>query len=365
MTTVPGRGDPVATAGGVSLPAGECGAEDQVSRPGPSEPMVGLPAGPVHLALVGATATGKTSLAVALARRRGDLELVSADAIAVYRGLDVGAAKPTPSERAGLAWHLLDLVEPGEEFSVAAFQQAARAALAAIEGRGHRAVLVGGSGLYHRAVVDELALPGRYPETAAALETEAAEPGGPERLHRRLAELDPLAAARIEPGNARRTVRALEVVLGSGRAFSEHGPGLEHYGASRFLQVGLRVPRGELAGRIVARLDAQLASGFIDEVRAWRDAGAVSRTAARALGYAELTAVLDGSVSLEEARRRLVGRTRSFARRQEAWFRRDPRVHWLDADGDDRLGALEALLAACRFPPPPVGTQASGDDVGG
>lgn len=355
MTAVPDRGDPVATAGGVNLSAGECGVEDQVSRPGSS---IG------HLALVGPTATGKTALAAALARRRGDLELVSADAMAVYRGLDVGAAKPSRSERAGVRWHLIDLVDPTDEFSVAEFQEAARAAIAGIEKRGNRAVLVGGTGLYHRAVLDDLDLPGRYPEVARALEAEAAGPGGPERLHARLGDLDPVAASRIEPGNARRTVRALEVTLGSGRPFSSHGPGLEHYGSSRFLIVGLRIDRAALARRIGERLESQLAAGFLDEVRAWRAAGPVSRTAARALGYEELLGVLEGRVSLDEARKLVEARTRSFARRQEAWFRRDPRVHWLDAAGEDVLGALEAYCSAVGFPPGPGGGRERGD-VGG
>lgn len=360
MTTVPGRADPVATAGGASLPAGECGAEDQVSRPGPSR---AAPA-PAHLALVGPTASGKTALAVALARRRGDLELVSADAMAVYRGLDVGTAKPTPAEREGVRWHLLDLVAPSEEFSVAAFQAAAGAALEAIEARGHRAVLVGGTGLYHRAVVDDLELPGRYPATARALELEVAAPGGPGRLHERLRALDPVAATRIEPGNARRTVRALEVTLGSGRPFSSYGPGLEHYRESRFLQVGLRLERAELARRIEARLRDQLAAGFLDEVRSWHEAGPVSRTAARALGYAELVAVLEGRESLEHAQQLLVARTRAFARRQEVWFRRDPRVQWVDAATPDLVGAVEGVLSACGFPPPPAAGRQD-TDVGG
>ena len=370
MTTVPGRERPAATAGGASLPAGECGAEDQVSRSGPStERAVGDPCGdeprPVHLALVGPTASGKTSLAVSLARRRGDLELVSADAMAVYRGLDVGTAKPTHAERDGVRWHLVDLVGPDEEFSVAAFQADARSAIAAIAARGHRALLVGGTGLYHRAVVDDLDLPGRFPETARALEAEAATKGGPARLHQRLAHLDPVAAGRIEPGNARRTVRALEVVLGSGRPFSAFGPGLEHYGPSRFLQVGLRLDRADLARRIEARLDAQLAAGFLEEVGAWRAGGPVSRTAARALGYAELSAVLEGRSTLAEARQVLVARTRAFARRQEVWFRRDPRVSWLDATTPDLLGALEALLDARAFPAAVASCGADGRDVGG
>jgi tRNA dimethylallyltransferase len=359
MTAVLGRVSPAATARCASLSAGECGAKDQVSHLGSSLRPVH------HLALVGPTATGKTALAVALARRRGDLELVSADAMAVYRGLDIGTAKPSPAEREGVRWHLLDLIEPTETFSVAQFQRVAREAIAEIEERGHRAVLVGGTGLYHRAVLDDLELPGRYPALARALEAAACAPGGPQRLHRRLAALDPIAAGRIEPTNARRIVRALEVTLGSGRPFSSYGPGLEHYGATRFVIVGLRLERAELFRRITDRLDCQLAGGFLDEVKAWHESGPVSRTAGKALGYEDLLCVLQGKASLDEARRRLVVRTRAFARRQEAWFRRDPRVHWLDAAEPGLVSLLEAHLGAVGFPPACVLGAGGGSAVGG
>jgi len=296
------------------------------------------------LALVGPTATGKTALAVAYARVVGDVELVSCDAFSVYRGLDIGTAKPTVAERAGLAWHLLDLVEPDEEFSVAAYRAAAEAAIAGIEGRGHRVLLVGGTGLYVRAVTDALEPPGRFPEFRSTLEVEAAGPGGPEALHRHLVELDPLAASRMEPSNVRRVVRALEVTLGSGRPFSSFGPGLGIYAPTRFTLVGLRVSRDTLAMRIAARLERQLACGFLDEVEALRHAPkGMSRTAREALGYRELAAYLDGRCSLEEARREIERRTRALARRQEAWFGRDPRIVWLDPSAADPLDALMRL----------------------
>jgi len=337
---VPGRPRSVATARAATSSAGECGVEDQVSRPGPSTDPTGR-----HAALVGPTATGKTAVAVAVARALGDVELVSVDAMAVYRGLDVGTAKPTGAQRAGVAWHLVDLVEPEEEFSVADFQAAAEEALQGIEARGNRALLVGGTGLYLRAVIDRLAFPPRFPELAAELESEADAPRGVERLHGRLAELDPVAAGRMEPTNRRRVVRALEVTLGSGRAFSVSGPGLAEYPPTPFILVGLMLARDELARRIEARLDAQLAAGFLEETRALaaRPDG-LSRTAAQALGYREVLAHLSGACTLEDARERILRRTRTFAKRQESWFRRDPRVQWLDAGRDDLVEAVLHLL---------------------
>jgi tRNA dimethylallyltransferase len=342
----PGRSRPTAATGDVTSSAGECGDKDQVSR----SRLVASAEGTPHarpLALVGATATGKTATAVRYARRHGNTELVSVDAVAVYRGLDVGTAKPTPEERRGVTWHLIDVCDPGEEFSVARFQAAARAAVEAIEGRAHRAVLVGGTGLYQRALVDELALPGRYPEVAAALEREADGPEGLAGLYARLVALDPTAAARVQPTNRRRLVRALEVAIGSGRPFSAAGPGLGHYGPTRFCLVGLTLRRDELDRRIAARLESQLAAGFLEEVAtlARRRAG-LSRTARQALGYRELLDHLEGRTTFEEARAEILRRTRAFARRQESWFRRDPRIVWLDAERRDLDDALEEAVDA-------------------
>jgi tRNA dimethylallyltransferase len=308
-----------------------------------------------HLAIVGATATGKTALAVALARAVPRVELVSVDAMAVYRHMDIGTAKPSASERSGIAWHLLDLVEPEEEFSVSRFQAAAATVLEGIEARGHVGVLVGGTGLYHRSVVDGLAFPTRYPEVAAALAAELAGGTPLSELYGRLLRLDPIAASRIEPGNARRILRALEVCAGSSRPFSSYGPGLAAYPPTPFSLIGLRLERTELARRIAARLDAQLAAGFLDEVRALlrRPAG-LSRTASQALGYRELASHLRGEIGFEEARAEALSRTRNFARRQESWFRRDPRVHWVDAESpaafDLVLGRAQQLLDAVARP---------------
>ena len=224
---------------------------------------------PPRAVIVGPTGTGKTALALDLARLAPErYELVSVDAMAVYRDLDIGTAKPTPAERAAAPWHLIDIVDPSEEFSVAAFQAEARRVLSGIDARGHLALLVGGTGLYHRAVVDGLEIPGRFPREAAELEQLADRPGGLAELFGRLSELDPVAASRVEPGNRRRIVRALEVTLGSGRPFSSFGPGLLSYRSTSSTVVGLELDRSELDRRLAERFEDQLARGFLDEVRA-------------------------------------------------------------------------------------------------
>ena len=297
-----------------------------------------------HLALVGPTASGKSALALEVARRLGGIELVSVDSMQVYRGMDIGTAKPTAAEQAEVPHHLLDLADPDENFSVARFQVAARAAIAGIEERGHRALLVGGTGLYVQAVVDELRLPGEWPDVRAELEAEAMTPAGAAGLHRRLAELDPTAAARMEPTNARRIVRALEVTVASGRPFSSYGPGLDAYPPTRFELIGVSLPRDIIKGRIATRYEAQLRRGFVDEVRALAARPKpLSRTARNALGYRELSAHVGGQCSLDEAVTEAVRRTRAFARRQRVWFRRDARITWLTADTNP-LAVLPALL---------------------
>ena len=299
-----------------------------------------------HLALVGPTASGKSAVALEVARQLDDIELVSVDSMQVYRRMDIGTAKPTPAEQAEVPHHLLDLVEPWEGFSVARFQAAARDTIAGIERRGQRALLVGGTGLYLQAVVDGLAVPGEWPAVRAELEAAATTPAGAAGLHRRLAELDPAAAARMEPTNHRRIVRALEVTVGSGRAFSSFGPGLDAYPPTTFRLVGLALPREVVEARIVQRLDSQLAAGFVDEVRALASAPEpLSRTARQALGYRELLSHLDGRCALDDAVAETARRTRAFGRRQRAWFRRDPRITWMDADTNP-LAVLPVLLGS-------------------
>ncbi|HUI04596.1 MAG TPA: tRNA (adenosine(37)-N6)-dimethylallyltransferase MiaA [Acidimicrobiales bacterium] len=302
---------------------------------------------------MGVTASGKSALALALARVRPEAELVSVDSMCVYRGMDIGTDKPDAAARAAGRYHLLDLVDPDEEFTVARFQAAAAATVDAIEGRGHRALFVGGTGLYLRAVVDRLSLPGRFPDVAGALERQAEQPDGLARLHARLACLDPVAAGRIEPTNRRRVVRALEVTLGTGRPFSSFGPGLEAYPPTTLALVGVPYDAAAVDDRVAGRFEAFLARGLLDEVRALaaRPAG-LSRTARQALGYRELLAHVEQGVPLEQAVEDAVRRTRLFARRQWAWFRRDPRIRWLDP-GRALLGQLLEVWDARA--PRPVG----------
>ncbi len=293
-----------------------------------------------HLALVGATASGKSALAMALAREHGDIEIVSVDSMQVYRGMDIGTAKPTADDRRAVPHHLLDLADPSDDYTVTRFQESFTVALAGIEARGHRALLVGGTGLYLNAVVDGLEIPGQYPEVRADLEHDPDTAG----LHRLLAELDPVAAARMEPTNRRRVIRALEVTRGSGRPFSSFGPGLDAYPPTRFALAGLRLEPALTAQRISNRFAQQLADGFLDEVRRLRAAPqGMSRTARQALGYRELLGHLDDGVPLADAVERAVTHTRQFARRQRSWFRRDPRITWFDHAGDPR-GVLGILL---------------------
>jgi tRNA dimethylallyltransferase len=308
----------------------------RLSAPGPGE---GAP-----VALIGTTASGKSELARAVARRMPDVEIVSVDSMCVYRGMDGATAKPTTDDRRRIRHHLIDLVDPSEEFTVSMFQAAASRAIADIERRGGRPLLVGGTGLYLRAVVDDLRLPGRWPEVAADLEREADGPDGVEGLHRKLVDLDPVAAARMTPTNRRRVVRALEVTLGSGRRFSSFGPGLEAYPPTRFLLVGLPFEAGTVDRRIEERFDGWMAAGLLDEVRALatRPAG-LSRTARQALGYRELLAHVEEGRPLHECVDEAVRRTRAYARRQWAWMRRDPRVRWV-TPGTDSVGEILAAL---------------------
>jgi len=293
-----------------------------------------------HLVLIGTTASGKSALALEVARRRPGVELVSMDSMAVYRGMDIGTATPTAAERAEVPHHLLDLVDPSEEFSVADFQAAADRALADIEKRHGRAVLVGGTGLHVRSVVDDLEIPGQFPDIRDAIDTDA----DTEALYRRLVDADPTAAGRMEPTNRRRILRALEVTVGSGRPFSSFGPGLEAYPQSPFTQIGLRLARDVVDRRIAERYQRQLDAGFLDEVAAVLAApGGLSRSAGQALGYRELAAHLVGECGLDEAVDAAVAATRQFARRQERWFRRDPRIQWLDV-ADDALEVLDVVL---------------------
>ena len=293
-----------------------------------------------HLALVGPTASGKSSLAMALARSSSDIELVTVDSMQVYRGMDIGTAKPSVAEQSEIAHHLLDVCDPDDDYTVARFQRDCLAVLADIEERGKRAVLVGGTGLYLQAITDDLEIPARFPDVRIELE---AEPDTAV-LFARLEGLDPLAASRMEPTNRRRVVRALEVTLGSGRPFSSFGPGLEEYPSAPFPVMGLAMEREVLDQRIVQRYEQQMADGFLAEVQTLVDRPAgLGRTARQALGYAELLDHIENGTPLGDALETAVTRTRRFARRQQRWFGRDPRIHWIPTDGEVSANALAEL----------------------
>ncbi|AQZ65745.1 tRNA dimethylallyltransferase [[Actinomadura] parvosata subsp. kistnae] len=282
------------------------------------------------IAVVGPTAAGKSDLAVDLALRLGG-ECVNADSMQLYRGMDIGTAKLTEQERRGVPHHLLDVWDVTVTASVAEYQKLARAVIDAVD----VPVLVGGSGLYVRAAIDELEFPGTEPAIRARLEGELAE-RGPAPLYERLRERDPAAAAAILPSNGRRIVRALEVIELSGRPFSATMPSYDAVYPS--VQIGLEVPRPELDARIELRVERMWAAGLVDEVRALLEQGlAEGRTASRALGYAQVIRFLEGEWSEEQAMAETVRLTRRFARRQESWFRRDPRVCWLPYDAPDLL----------------------------
>ncbi len=290
-----------------------------------------------RLAIVGPTASGKSALALAAAARTG-AEIVSIDSMQVYRGMDIGTASPSPADRAAVTHHLVDILDPGDECTVGAFQRRALEVLDDLDHRGVPSILVGGTGLYVRAVVDRLEIPGRFPDVRVELEATPTE-----SLHRRLLAADPDAAAKIEPANRRRLLRALEVTLGSGRPFSSFGPGIDHHPPAPFPLYGLRVQRDVLDQRIEARFRAQIDAGLLDEVDALAGV-TLSRTAAHALGYQELLAHQRGELGLDEAIDRAVRRIRRFARRQERWFRRDPRIQWIDTTGNP-LAALDTVLS--------------------
>jgi tRNA dimethylallyltransferase len=287
--------------------------------------------------VVGPTAAGKSDLAVDLALALGG-EVVNADSMQLYRGMDIGTAKLTPAERRGVPHHLLDVWDVTRTASVAEYQELADAAIADIAARGRVPIVTGGSGLYIRAALGDLEFPGTDEQIRARLEQELTETG-PAPLYARLTAADPAAAAAILPGNGRRIVRALEVIELSGRPFSATLPG---YDTGRpAVQLGVQLERAELDRRIAARVDRMWAGGFAAEVRNLAVRGLRDgKTASRALGYQQLLRCLDGELTSDQAREETARATRRFARRQESWFRRDPRVRWLSAGGELPAGAL-------------------------
>ena len=300
----------------------------------------------VAVALVGPTASGKSALAHAVAFEQLDhVEILAVDAMTVYRGMDLATAKPTRAERSDVSYHLLDLVEPSEEFTVAQFQVAARASAGDVWGAGHKVLYVGGTGLYGRAVLDDLALPGQFPHVRALLDERAKEelPA----LYAELEALDPLAASRMEVTNARRIVRALEVTLGAGRPFSSYGEGLATYGPARVVQVALQSDFEQLDLRIASRFRSWMDRGLLEEVTALASTpGGLSRTARQAVGYRELLRHVEEGADLEACVEDAIIQSRRLARRQRSWFLRDPRIEWFD----DPIEARSRLLAVLNGP---------------
>ena len=292
------------------------------------------------IAVVGPTASGKSDLGLALAEAVGG-EIVNADAMQLYRGMDIGTAKISPADRERVPHHQIDVLDVVDDASVAAYQRAARADLAAIAGRGARALLVGGSGLYVDAVLQDLDFPSTDPELRAALAARA-EAIGSRALHAELALADPAAAAAIEPANTRRVVRALEVVRLTGRPFRARLP--DHADAVPAVRLALRTEAGVLEERIAARAEAMFAAGLVEETEALAARhGAFSRTASRAVGYAQALDVIAGRLTAEEALESTILATRRLARRQEKWFRRDATTRWLDASAPPAALVREAL----------------------
>ena len=285
--------------------------------------------------IVGPTASGKSSVAMAVAQQQTDsqnpVHIVAVDAMQVYRDMNIGTAKPTLSDQSLVPHHCIDLVDSHERFTVAEFKKSATEALVEISKANGRALLVAGTGLYLTAVIDDLVLPGEFPETRATLEQEP----NTALLFEQLAQLDPIAVEKIERSNRRRIIRALEVCIGSGRAFSSFGPGTSAYPENGVVQIGLRWNRERLAQRVADRVYAMMNEGLLSEVTALRNSkDGLSRTAAQALGYKELLLHLDGKMSLDQAVEETIIHTRQFAVRQERWFRRDPRIKWVSISED-------------------------------
>jgi len=298
------------------------------------------------VAIVGATGTGKSALAVELAESLSAegraAEIVNADAMQLYRGMDIGTAKLSPAERRGIPHHLIDVLEPAEEASVAAYQREARAAIEGILSRGATPLLVGGSGLYVSSVLYDFRFPGTDPDVRQRLEAELVA-DGPGTLHRRLRGVDPVAAEAIGPHNGRRLVRALEVVTITGEPFGAGLPSETDLWRPA-VTIGLRADRTTLTARLDARVAGMWRDGLVDEVAALRPAG-LGVTAARAIGYAQAVAQLDGILSESEAIDQAASLTRRYARRQVGWFGRFASTRWIDADDPARLALARAALA--------------------
>ena len=299
---------------------------------------------PEVVAVVGPTATGKSDLAVRLAQQL-DGEVVNADSMQLYRGMDLGTAKLSPEERGGVPHHLLDIWPVTHPASVADYQQRARAVIDEVRGRGRLPIVVGGSGLYVRAALDPLEFPGTDTQVRARLEAEL-DANGPESLHERLRQHDPAAALAILPSNGRRIVRALEVIELTGRPFTAALPSYDadHGSVYDAVLIGLDLDDGHLDRRVDERVERMFSAGLVEEVRALEAQGLrEGRTAGRALGYRQVLEMFDGLLPESQVREVTARATRRFVRRQRSWFRRDPRIVWLDASHDVLDAALRVI----------------------
>jgi len=299
---------------------------------------------PPLLALVGTTASGKSTVAMELAKKVRDVEIISVDSMQIYRGMDIGTAKPTKEELELVPHHMIDLIDPDKEYGVSEYQKEAQEVLTDIKKRNSIPILVGGTGLYLRTIIDGLTIPGQYPETRKEIETELET----KKLYEKLSQLDPVAASRIEENNRRRILRALEVTVGSGKKFSSYGPGLAKYPKTEFRIFGLKWDRDNIDQRIIARYEWQMSNGFLDEIKQlFNSSIEISRTASQALGYSQFFEHLRGELSFEEALEKAIADTKKFARKQERWFRRDPRIFWIEIK-EDPLEAVPILMEEYR-----------------
>ncbi|MBA4809658.1 MAG: tRNA (adenosine(37)-N6)-dimethylallyltransferase MiaA [Acidimicrobiaceae bacterium TMED77] len=296
------------------------------------------------LALVGTTASGKSYVAMELAKSVTGLEIISVDSMQIYRGMDVGTAKPSEEDLRLVPHHMIDLVDPHEEFTISEFQKEAKKVLNTLQQRKSTPLLVGGTGLHLRTIIDNLTIPSQYPQARSEIESEP----DTEKLYTQLQDLDSLAASRIEKNNRRRIVRALEVTVGSEKKFSSYGPGLQQYPESEYKLYGLRWSREAIDRRILERYEWQLKNGFFDEVqRLSQSSKGISRTASQALGYKQFLEHLRGNLSFDEALEKAIIDTKKFARKQERWFRRDPRINWIEIK-QDPLEAVPILMKEYR-----------------
>lgn len=297
------------------------------------------------MVVLGSTASGKSDVAMAVATAGGGVEIVAADSMQVYRGMDIGTAKPTRDDRSAVQHHGIDLVEPSEDYSVAQFLDSVTIARSDMMTRGVRELIVGGTGLYVTALVDGLNMPGQWPEIRAELEAIT----DTEALFAELVQHDPLAATRMEPNNRRRIIRALEVCRGSGETFSSFGPGVTQFPNTDTVMIGIQWDRDILRVRIAERVDRMMERGLVDEVRTLMSSAApLSRTARQALGYKEVIEGLEKSWSSAEMAKTITLRTQQFAVRQERWYRRDPRIQWVKVQNDpisEVAPLVEAALA--------------------